>query len=94
MSQAAESLTASPPLPARPLPVVCRAGAGFVPAIYHPERATEYLRFERFPRKTKLTAEAALEYAAKALWYRRRKETEMRRRFEATVSPHWLGRAA
>jgi hypothetical protein len=46
MNQVATASNTSPAPPARPnwrpLPIVQRAGAGFVPVIYHPERITEH----------------------------------------------------
>ena len=66
-----------------PHPFVIRVGTGFVPYIYHPDRATPYLRVERFPRKAKLTPGAALSYAQRTIWYRQRRENEKRRRREA-----------
>ena len=51
----AHELMRSYVLPTRPLPVVCRIGGAFIPAIYDPTISTEWLRFERFPRKAKGT---------------------------------------
>jgi hypothetical protein len=71
------------------------AWTGWVPVIHHPERtAAAYTRFERFPRKTKLTADEALVYAARVLWYRERRAADKRRRLEAISHPRYEGRAA
>jgi len=64
------------------MPIAQPLGSGWVPAIYHPERIPEYLRFERFPRKAKLTGTEALRYAGRVLWYRQRRENEKRRKLE------------
>lgn len=94
MAQAAESLTATPALPATPFPTVCQIATGFLPAIYHPERAAKYLRLESFPRKTKATAAEALAYATRKLWYRQRDANEKRRRNELRTNPgHWSAAA-
>jgi hypothetical protein len=66
-----------------PHPFVIRVGTGFVPYIYHPDRAAPYLQVERFRRKAKLTADAALSYAQRTIWHRQRRENEKRRRREA-----------
>jgi hypothetical protein len=65
------------------MPIAQPAGSGWVPVIYHPERKAEYLRFERFPRKAKLTGTEALRYAGRVLNYRQTRENEKRRRLEA-----------
>jgi len=84
----------SPALPTSPRPLAQKLGTGFVPAIYHPERATEYLRFERFVRKTKISAQDALEYATRALWYRQTRAAAKLRKIEIISDPKYLGRAA
>jgi len=93
MNQVAAASNTSPAPPARPKPIVQRAGAGFVPVIYHPERAIEWLRFERFLRKTKTDPQEALAYAARVLWYRQRREADKRRRLMAISHPRF-GRVA
>jgi hypothetical protein len=80
-------------LPTRPLPVAGRIRNAFIPAIYDPTIATEWLRFERFPRKAKATGEEALAYAARVLWHRNRRATEKSRHIEAVSHPRF-GRAA
>ncbi len=90
MAQAIETSTPTLPLPTRPLPVVCRVGTGFVPAIYHGERSTEWLRWERFPRNTKLTGDEALAYASRVLWYRQTREAAKQRRLEALAPRYFL----
>jgi hypothetical protein len=65
-----------------------------MPAIYHPERKAEYLRFERFPRKAKLTGAEALRYAAHTIHYRQIRDNEKRRRREAVDHPHYFLQAA
>jgi hypothetical protein len=76
----------------RPMPVACRVGNGFVPVIYHPDRGPEYVRWARYPRKAKATAEEAITYAARVIWYRQMRAAEKRRRLEATVHPRYLRR--
>jgi len=77
--------------PVGPFPLAQPIGTGWMPVIYHSARAAEYLRFERFPRKTKPTAVEALTYATRALWYRQRRAADKRRRIEAmTHSPFAL----
>jgi hypothetical protein len=85
------------PFPTRPLPLAQPFHGGFMPVIYHPERTTEWLRFERFPRKTKATGVEAFAYAARVIWWRQRREADKRRRIEA-IDPRAIaaveGRAA
>ena len=89
MSQAESAVTL--PLPTRAMPLAQPVGtAGWMPVIYHPERTVEYLRFARFPRKTKLTASAAVAYAARVLWHRERRANEKRRRLEALSHPRYF----
>jgi hypothetical protein len=94
MTQAAASSITTSALPARSEPTVCRVTHGFIPAIFHPDRAAEYLRLERFPRKAKRTAAEALAYATRALWYRERRAADKRRRLEAITHPWWFAQAA
>jgi hypothetical protein len=77
-----------------PTPVACRVGNSFVPVIFHPDRGPEYLRWERHPRKAKPTANEALAYAARALWYRQMRAAEKRRRLEAISHPRYFVEAA
>jgi hypothetical protein len=76
------------------MPIAQPVGTGWMPVIYHPGRKTEYLRFERFPRKAKLTGTEALRHAGRVLWYRERRENEKRRRREAVDHPHYFMQAA
>jgi hypothetical protein len=46
----------------------------------------EHLRFERFPRKVKLTPEAALRHAEHVLWYRQTRAAARRRLNEVRSS--------
>jgi hypothetical protein len=79
-----------------PLPLAQPIGTGWIPVIYRPDRAAEYLRFERFIRKTKATGEEACAYAAQVIWHRQRRAAEKRRRLEALSHPRYeqTGRAA
>jgi hypothetical protein len=86
----AHELMGSYALPTRPMPVAGRIGTGFVPAIYHPERTAEWLRFERFPRKAKATGAEAVAYATKVLAWREHFAAYKRQRREATAHPRWL----
>jgi len=81
-------------IPTGPTPVACRVGKAFVPVIFHPDRGPEYLRWERYPRKAKASADEALAYAARVLWYRQMRAAEKRRRLEAISHPRHEGRAA
>jgi hypothetical protein len=103
MVQATDSLIPTPALPARPpacreifinptkpLPIAQPIGTGWMPVIYHPERTVEYLRFERFPRKAKLTGAEALRYAAHTIHYRQIRKAEKRRRVEALAHPNYF----
>ena len=47
----------------------CQTVHGFMPFIYHPNRA-DYLQIERYPRKTKATAAEAAAYAEAVLTMR------------------------
>lgn len=82
-----------PVLPTKPMPLVQRLGNGFVPVIYHPERTTEYTRFERLIRKSKATPAEALRHAERVIWYRQRRANEKRRR-EELRSPRFFLEAA
>jgi hypothetical protein len=82
------------PLPTRPLPLAQPIGTGWIPAIYHAERSTEYTRFERFQRKAKLTADEALRYAAHTIHFRQIRKADKRRKIEAISDPRWLAIAA
>jgi hypothetical protein len=68
-----------------PTPVACRVGNGFVPVIYHPDRGPD-----RHPRKAKATAQEAIAYAARVLWYRQIRTNEARRRLAAISDPWWV----
>ena len=81
------------PIPATPRALVQSVGTGFMPVIHHPERP-EYLHFEVFPRKTKLTPEAALQHAERVLWYRQIKKAALQRRHELLESPYSFLQAA
>jgi hypothetical protein len=83
-----------PLLLTRPTPVAHRVGNGFVPVIFHPDRGTEYLRNERYPRKAKASAVEAIEYARRVIHYRRVRAAEKRRRREAIEHPRYHGGAA
>jgi hypothetical protein len=71
------------PLPTRPLPIAQPFFGGWMPVIYDGSIKTEWLRWERFPRKSKATAGEALAYAARVIWWRQKRENEKRRRVEA-----------
>ena len=90
MAQATDSPTTTLPLPNRLMPLAQPLGSGWMPVIYHPTRTVEYLRFARYPRKTKASADEALAYAARVIWYRTIRANEKRRRLEATVHPRFL----
>ena len=83
-------------LDAKALPTAWPVGTGWMPVIYHPDRPTTYLQYERFPRKAKATATEAITYAIRVVWYREIRAAEKRRRLEAISHPrHWMdGRAA
>jgi hypothetical protein len=80
----------------RLLPLAQPIGSGWMPVIYHPTRIAEYLRFERFPRKAKVTGAEAMAYAERVVWYRECRAAEKRRRIEALSHPRftYVGRAA
>jgi hypothetical protein len=67
---------------------------GWVPVIDPPNRAADYLRTERFPRKIKATAAAATEYARRTIAWRAHFAGFKRRRQEATVHPRYFAQAA
>ena len=73
-----------------PMPVACRVGNAFVPAIFHPDRGPEYVRWDRYPRKAKSNPDEALAYAARVLWHRQMRAAEKRRRLEAISHPWWV----
>jgi hypothetical protein len=90
MSQAViDSRIPELPLPTRPLPIAQPFGGGWMPVIYDGTIATEWLRYERFPRKAKSSAAAALEYAGRTIWYRERRKADERRKVEALSHPRY-----
>jgi len=72
------------------MPLAQPIGVWWFPVIYYPERTTEYLRFRRFRRKAKATAEEALAYAERVLWHLERRKVEKRRRLEALEHPRYV----
>jgi hypothetical protein len=65
------------------------AATGWVPTIEHPGRAAPYLRSERFRRKVKPTAAAAIAYAAKVIAWREHFAAYKRLRREAVEHPRY-----
>ena len=82
------------PLPTRALPIAQPFFGGWLPVIYDGSVKTEWLRFERFPRKTKATADEALAYAGRVIWYRQVRENEKRRHREAVDHPDYWASGA
>jgi len=73
------------------MPLAQPIGSGWwCPTIYHPERTAEYLRFCRFRRKAKATAEEALRYAERALFYQERRKADKCRKLEALSHPRYV----
>jgi hypothetical protein len=68
-------------------PIARVVGTGYMPIVYYPERREEWMRAERFPRKVKATADEALEYATRTIWYRQMRELTSMRRLQAIVRP-------
>jgi hypothetical protein len=93
LSQATDSLSPSPALPASPRAIAQSVGSGFMPVIYRPDGKTEAQRFERLPHKTKLTPEAALRHAERVIYFSQLRTNEAKRRFAATSDPWWVGGA-
>lgn len=89
MTQAVLSPNSDSAFPATPR--VQSVGTGFMPVIYHPNRpGPDYVRFERFPRKVKLSPEDALRHAEHVIHYRQIKKAALRRRHELMESPYFL----
>jgi hypothetical protein len=84
MSQAIDSLIASPTLPASPRVLAQSCGTGFVPCIY------ENGRIKRLPRKAKSSPEAALRYAERRLYFAQLRTNEARRRLARISDPFWV----
>ncbi len=78
------------PLPTTPRAIAQSVGTGFMPVIYRSDGKTEAQRFERLPRKTKLTPEAALRHAELVIWYRQIRTNEAKRRLAAISNPWWV----
>jgi hypothetical protein len=89
MSQSDSTVSILSP-PTRPLPLAQPYRDGWwIPVIYHPERTTEWLRFRRFLRKAKATAEEANTYAFRVLWHQQRRAADKRRKLEAIQHPRF-----
>jgi hypothetical protein len=73
-----------------PVPSAVAAGTWWIPIIDHPGRIASYVRHTRFPKKAKLTAAAAIAYAAKVIAWREHFDGFKRRRREATMHPRYL----
>jgi hypothetical protein len=72
--------------PNAPTPTAWRIRDGaHAPAIFHIDRGPEL-----FPRKTKTTPEAALEYARRVMWWRKIRTDEAKRRLGAISDPWWV----
>ena len=91
MTRADEAFIPSPTLPASPRALAPSVGDGnwFMPVIYHPERKTEWIRFERFPRKVKATPEKARTYAERVMGWRELRKARTRRKLEILSSDFW-----
>jgi len=63
-----------------------------MPIIHHPAR-TQFGQVQRFPRKIKPTAAAAIEYARRTIHYRAVLAAEKRRHLEAISHPRFGGAA-
>jgi hypothetical protein len=66
------------------------SATAWVPTIEHSGRSVSYLKTERFPRKIKVTAAAATEYARRTIAWRKHFEGFRRRRREATLHPRYF----
>lgn len=87
-----DSRSTSPELPTTPRPIARQiAPNAFIPVIYRPSNRTEWERFQPYPRKAKTTADAALRYAQRRIYFEQLRTNEARRRLAAISGSHWLG---
>jgi hypothetical protein len=59
--------------------------------IYRPHTRTEYDRVVPYPRKAKSTADAALRWAQRRIYFEQLRTNEARRRLAAISGSHWMG---